>query len=255
MAKLSRSNLFLGTGVSFAHSQDVAHDVIDAALKAGIRRFDTAPSYHTEGILGVELRRCGEAHELERGDLWVQTKIDGWQMQDGSGLNVARHVKSGMQALGVDYLDCLLVHWPFPEYLQTTWQNMVRLREEGLARRVGVCNVRMRQLKQMEAWDCMPDVIQIERHPLRICSEEVMWCHQRDVALQAYSPLCKMNERIRQSEVLASIARRYGVDIGQVVLRWHLDSGVAPILLRQSRAGCYSILNLIVFLSTRKRFR
>jgi diketogulonate reductase-like aldo/keto reductase len=74
-----------------------------------------------------------------------------------------------------------------------------------------------------------PDIIQIERNPLRTCLEETDFCKNIGFELQAYSPLCKMDSRISNSDIIKNLANKYGKSIGQVVLRWHIDTGCIPI--------------------------
>lgn len=217
-------NLILGTGVSFSKEPEVAENVISAALDNGVRRFDTAPSYKTEGLLGDILSKECKRRKLLRNELYIQSKIDAWQMQDG---RIDLFVEDALEKLKVDYLDALLIHWPIPEYMRGTWKKMEEARERGTIRRIGICNVRMRQIKEYIPWK--PDIIQIERHPLNTFEEEVEFCQLSGIEVQAYSPLCKMDDRIKNSKKIRAMEKKYGKDEGQVVLRWHLDTGVIPI--------------------------
>jgi diketogulonate reductase-like aldo/keto reductase len=106
---------------------------------------------------------------------------------------------------------------------------MIRLKKSGMVKQIGICNVRMRQLEKMKKWEVVPDIIQIERNPLRVCASETKFCREQGFLLQAYSPLCKMDTRIRDSEILKKIAEKYAKNIGQIVMRWHIDSGYIPI--------------------------
>lgn len=222
------TGLVLGTGVSASRDYDGLLAVVRAAADSGIRCFDTAPSYRTEELLGKVLHRAMEEKGLARGDIFVQTKIDAWQMQASQG-SVEPYVRDALEKTGFDYFDSLLIHWPLPEYLESTWESFVRMRQAGLIRRIGICNVRMRQLEHIAAWEPGPQIVQIERHPLRTCEAEVAFCAANGIAVQAYSPLCKMDERIRDSRALKSIAEKYGRSVGQIVLRWHMDTGVTPV--------------------------
>lgn len=234
------NRLVLGTGVSFGKEPEIAREVISAALDFGICRFDTAPSYKTEGLVGQILGEELSARNLQRNEIYIQTKIDAWQMQDGK---IMIHAEDALRKLKTEYLDALLIHWPVPEYMESTWSLMKEARDKGLVKKIGICNVRMRQLQKYVDWE--PDIIQIERHPLNTFEEEVNFCHEHGLAVQAYSPLCKMDDRIRNNEKLKSIANKYGKDIGQIVLRWHLNTGVTPIFTttKRSRAESYSKLD------------
>lgn len=232
--------LIFGTGASSCKAEDGLRSVVAKALECGVRAFDTAPSYGTEKILGNVLHRCMKEQSLSRDNLHVQTKIDAWQMQAG---NVEGFVRKTLTDMGFDYLDCLLIHWPVPEYFDATWKDLASLRDQGLVRRIGVCNVRLRHLERYrKSLSPQPDVIQIERHPLMTFPDEIAFCHDAGYEVQAYSALCKMDCRIRDSLVVKGIGDRHGKSVGQVVLRWHLDTGVSPIFTskRPSRVGEYS---------------
>lgn len=218
----------LGMGVSSSKVFDSAYKVIREGISGGICRFDTAPSYGTENILGKILAKCSKELGLKREDLHIQTKVDAWQMQENNG-DVKKHIIMSMNKMGVTYFDALLIHWPVPEYLDATWMHMVELKQEGLVREIGICNVRMRHLRKFEKWKLPPEIIQIERNPLRICMDEVKFCIDHGIKIQAYSPLCKMDTRIRDNEDLIKIASKYKKNVGQIVLRWHIDTGVMPI--------------------------
>ena len=90
----------------------------------------------------------------------------------------------------------------------------------------------------------IPEILQIERHPLNTFDKEVKWCHANGVWLQDYSPLCKMHPRIQEDEKLNSIARNHNKELGQIILRWHLDTGATPIFTSKSpeRIKLYSQL-------------
>ena len=220
-------SLLFGTGVSSAKGYEELRVVLGAAMDAGIRTFDTAPSYRTEEPLGRALRELAAERGMARADYRIQTKVDPWQMQDG---RIHHFVEDALGKLGSGYVDTLLVHWPVPDYLDATWAELVALREEGLARRIGVCNVRERHVRRMLAeWDVPPQVAQIERNPLRVCAADVAACQAAGMEVQAYSALCKMDPRIAESEAVQRIAAAHGKSVGQVVLRWHLEGGVLPV--------------------------
>ena len=166
-------------------------------------------------------------------------------MQDGK---ILTHVEDALGKLEIDFLDALLIHWPVPEYMESTWKQMNEAREIGFVKKIGICNIRMRHLQKYVDWK--PDIIQIERHPLNTFEEEVSFCHDYCFEVQAYSPLCKMDDRIKNNNKLKAIADKYGKDVGQVVLRWHLDTGVSPVFTTTKRARVESYSKLDDFVLT-----
>lgn len=221
-------NIMFGTGASSAKTYEELFPLIRTVIECGIFAFDTAPSYKTEAVLGACLNRCMAELDVNREDLFIQTKIDAWQMAEG-GRSVQSHIEYVIKEMEINYLDALCIHWPVPEYMEQTWDEFIKAKESGLVRYIGICNLRMRQLEKLPIRDIMPDFIQIERHPLRTCKREVEYCHEKNIAIQAYSPLCKMHKDIAESPSIHRLADKYGKNIGQIVLKWHMDSGVVPI--------------------------
>lgn len=220
------NNLIFGSGASASKDYASLYTLMRTCIEKGICHFDTAPSYHTEGVIGKVLAELTQEESLSRNDFFIQTKIDPWQMQEG---NIRYHVEAALQKLQVDYLDSLLIHWPEPDYMEMTWKAITDIQQEGLVRKIGICNVRLRQMSNFLKYTVLPQIVQIERNPLRTCQEEIEFCQKHKIEVQAYSPLCKMDSRIKNSEVLNRIAEKYEKNIGQVVLRWHLDTGVIPV--------------------------
>ncbi len=222
------TDIFIGTGVSSSKDYDGLLRIISTGIENGIRCFDTAPSYNTELLLGKVLKVCLDKYKLERKDVFIQTKIDAWQMQNSNG-KIREYVIDALNKMQFDYFDSILIHWPIPEYFASTWESFCLLKEEGLSRNIGVCNVRIRHLEQFLKLGIIPEIIQLERHPLHTCEEETKFCDDNKIWLQAYSPLCKMHIRLIKSTSLNKLAEKHKKSIGQIILRWHLESGVTPI--------------------------
>lgn len=214
--------LIFGTGASAAKDYDGLKRVVSSAIENGIRTFDTAPSYGAEKILARILLESG----LKRDDFAIQTKIDAWQMMDG---NIDAFVDDVLRKMKVQYINNLLIHWPLPDYLEDTWNKFKKIKDSGKVQKIGICNVRSRHLKAYDAAGISPDIVQIERNPLRTCEKEIAFCKQKGIEVQAYSPLCKMDRRLSESLVIHDISKKYNKSVGQIILRWHIDTGVAPI--------------------------
>lgn len=220
------SHLIFGSGLSAYKDLSGLSQVCHVALQCGITTFDTAPSYHTEALIAQAVQKGAEALGMNRSDYAIQTKIDPIQMYDG---DVVTYFQGKLQEMHLDYVDSLLIHWPVEKYLPATWDALLRMKEMGLTRHIGICNLRVRHLRRYEALGIIPEILQIERHPLNTFQEEVDWCHAHHVQLQDYSPLCKMHPRIKENEELNAIADRHGRDLGQIILRWHIDTGATPV--------------------------
>lgn len=231
--------LIFGTGVSSYKDEGGVMSVCEAAVNTGIRRFDSAPSYGTEVVLARCLHSIIKKKGMVRSDFRIQTKIDPIQMFEG---DVEGYFKRKLRAMELDYIDVLLIHWPVYKYLRKTWEAMLRLRNEGVARKIGICNLRVTHLNELKGIGIIPEILQIERHPLNVFEAERNYCIENGIKLQDYSPLCKMHPLIKNNVALKAMSEKYGRSIGSLVLRWHLDTGATPIFTskKTSRIEEYS---------------
>lgn len=197
--------------------------IVQCAFDVGIPAFDTAPSYGTEAMLGEALK---DISHFNRESFFCSDKIDAIQMYNG---NVKDHVEQRLGLMHFDYFDLLLIHWPLPQYIEATWKQLTELKRERKVRYIGICNVHVRHLEQYANLGIVPDYVQIERHPLNTCKDEVEYCKAHGITVMANSPLGRMLPGIRNSKILQTIAEKYQKNVGQVILRWHLDTGVIPV--------------------------
>jgi 2,5-diketo-D-gluconate reductase A len=196
-----------------------AHEAVAHALQVGYRHLDTATMYANEDQVGRALRDSG----VPRNEVFVTTKLP--PRQAG---RARRTIEESLQALGTDHVDLWLIHWPpngraRPE----TWRELLAIRDEGLARAVGVSNYSTDQLDELiEATGEAPSVNQIRWSPSLYDAATVREHRERSVVLEGYSPFRAGNLR---DPVLAEIAAGHGVTPAQVVLRWHLEHGTVVI--------------------------
>ena len=196
---------------------------IETALSAGYRSIDTASIYDNERGVGDGLRRAG----MPREEVFVTTKL--WNDDQGYDTTLAAFDAS-MTRLGLETLDLYLVHWPAAPrgaYVDT-WRAFVRLREEGRIRSIGVSNFTAANLQRIiDETGIVPAVNQIEMHP-RFQQVALRDFHaERGIATEAWSPLGR--GALLDDPLLVELARTYRKTPAQVVLRWHVDSGVVVI--------------------------
>ena len=189
------------------------------ALELGYRHLDTATMYRNERDVGRAVRDSG----VPREDVWVTTKLP-----PGDAGRERRTLEGSLRALGMDYVDLWLIHWPPASRVGVqTWKALLAVRDEGLARAVGVSNYSVAQLDELiRATGEAPQVNQIRWGPMLYDPVELAEHRQRGVVLEGYSPFksTKLGH-----PVLAEIASRHRVTPAQVVLRWHIDHGVVVI--------------------------
>src|SRR5690554_2792480 len=109
--------------------------VVAQAIEVGYRSIDTAAIYDNEAGVGKGIRESG----IPRSDLFVTTKL--WNDAHAHGLSRPAF-EASLEHLGLDYVDLYLIHWPAPQaglFVQA-WESLIQLRDEGLAKSIGVCN-------------------------------------------------------------------------------------------------------------------
>ncbi|MBV9094544.1 MAG: aldo/keto reductase [Streptosporangiaceae bacterium] len=208
----------VGFGTWQLHGRQ-AHDAIRRALAAGYRHIDTATMYRNEAEVGRAVADSG----LDRGEVFITTKLP-----PGSAGRARATLAGSLRALGTDHVDLWLVHWP-PRggASPRLWREFLALRDEGLARAVGVSNYSIGQVDELAAATGeRPAVNQIPYSPSQHDPALLAAHAERGIAVEGYSPL--KGTRLRDP-VLAEIAGRHGVTPAQVVLRWHLELGIAVI--------------------------
>ncbi|UWP58393.1 aldo/keto reductase [Ruminococcus gauvreauii] len=210
--------------------------VVKTAVDNGVLGFDTSPSYRTEEMLSAAVRGLIAKREgLSRSDFFLDTKIDEWQMIAKKG-EIRPFVEKCLEKTNLDYWDLILIHWPQPDYYTKTWLAMEKLYEEGIVKNIGVCNFSVRHFKGLEraGANVVPAVMQNEVHPLNTENEVLEYCEENHITVQAYSPLCRMIPEIRENELLNHLAEKYGVSLAQIILRWHIERGLVPVVKTSS---------------------
>src|SRR5258705_2840191 len=225
-----------GLGVFQVRSADTA-EAVSTALQAGYRHIDTAEMYGNEKQVGEALSKSG----LDRGDVFVTSKL----ANDAHLPDDARKAfDASLDALGLDYLDLFLIHWPLPTRYDgdfvSTWRTLEEFYRDGRARSIGVSNFQPHHLRRLHTEaEIPPAVNQIEVHPYLTQDDVRGFCAQHQITIEGWFP-------IAQGEVLGDptineIDDRPGRTPAQVVLRWHIERGdiifpksVTPARIREN---------------------
>lgn len=198
-------------------------EAVEAALEAGYRHIDTAAAYYNEAGVGAAVRASG----LPREEVFVTTKLRNGDQGHDSAL---RAFEDSRRALGLDYVDLYLIHWPVPSqdrYVET-WRAFEKLLADGVVRAIGVSNFLPEHLDRLLAeTDVVPAVNQIELHPTFQQRPTQEASRKAGIAVEAYSPLGQGADL--DDPVVTAIADRLGVTPAQVVLRWHVQQGTIVI--------------------------
>jgi diketogulonate reductase-like aldo/keto reductase len=232
----------LGFGV-WQIDDSVATESVAKAIQTGYRSVDTAAIYGNEKGTGEGLRRGG----VPRGEIFLTTKL--WNADQGFDSTLRAFDKS-LKLLGTDYVDMYLIHWPMPAkgtYVDT-FKAMIRLREEGRIRSVGVSNFNPAHLDHLIAeTGVTPVVNQIELHPDFQQNNVVKYHREKNIVTEAWSPLGQGGDLLK-NPVLAEIAKAHGKSVAQVILRWHLQTGHMVIPKSQTPARIEENFDVFDFL-------
>ncbi len=233
-------------------------EAVYAALKSGYTHIDCALVYGNESEVGHALNKALNEGVLTRDDLWVTSKL--WNNAHKKE-DVIPALQQSLKDLQLDYLDLYLMHWPvafkpglegFPQndndYLSLeevpiieTWNAMLDAKKKGLVKHVGVSNFSIKKLKDLaEKTDDIPEMNQVELHPLLQQDGLLEFCHAHDIHLTAFSPLgsgdrsdeMKADDEpdMLKLDTIEAIAKKHDCSAAQVLIAFHLhrDTAVIP---------------------------
>lgn len=228
----------LGFGVfQIPDAQECERSVIDA-IQSGYRLIDTAASYMNEEAVGKGIRQSGVARE----ELFVTTKL--W-VQDAGFERTRLAIDKSLRRLQLDYLDLYLIHQPFGD-VHGAWRAMEDAYRQGKLRAIGVSNFHPDRLIDIKVFnEIAPAVNQVEVNPFQQQMESAAFMKEIGVQAQAWAPFAEGRNHLFQNEVLIAIGARHGKSVGQVILRWLLQRGIASLAktVRKERM----VENLAVF--------
>ncbi|OQP33032.1 2,5-didehydrogluconate reductase DkgA [Pantoea latae] len=222
--KLHDGNMMpqLGLGVWQASNED-AHRAVLKALEVGYRSIDTAAAYKNEEAIGQALQDT----DVSRDEIFVTTKLWNDDQQ-----NVQQAMETSLKKLQLEQVDLYLMHWPCPEkdHYVDAWKAMIKLQQQGLTKSIGVCNFHEAHLKRLlDETGVSPVVNQIELHPMLQQRTLHAWNAMHQIQTESWSPLAQGGEGVFDQEIIRQLAKKYGKTAAQIVIRWHLDSGLVVI--------------------------
>ena len=218
---------------------------IKLAIRSGYRQLDTASIYKNEAVIGAALRQMKA--EVPRAQIIVSSKV--WNPDQGYDNAKAAFQKS-LDELGLDYLDIYLIHWPVPygrekiyqDVNYETWRAFEELYDAGKVRAIGVSNFLPRHLQPlMDKARIQPMINQIEVHPGYHQADNVAFCQQNGLLVQAWSPF--MRGGIFEMPVMRQLAAKYEVEVSQVALQWLVQQDIQPLPKASSEKRMLGNLN------------
>lgn len=211
----------IGLGVFQMDDEQVAH-AIPAAFEQGYRLVDTASRYYNEEAVGKAIKAAG----FDRSEIFLTTKL--W-FKDHGYEATKRAFEESLRKLDTDYLDLWIIHQPFGDYYGA-WRAMKELYAAGHVRAIGVSNFYTdRYLDLVHHTDVVPAVNQREIHPFNQQKELLEYSREQGTLLQAWGAVGQGNQEILTDPSLMAAAQAHGKSVQQVMLRWHVQRGVAAV--------------------------
>ena len=237
----------VGLGTWKSVEPGAARDAVEAALRAGYTHVDCASVYENEQEVGDGMAEVFLNTKLNRRDVFVTSKL--WN--DAHAPEDVEHAcRASLARLRVSYLDLYLMHWPVASGnekgtksggveppLLDTWQAMERLVDLGLVKHIGVSNFSVPKLRAL---------VKRARHPVSVCQAEchpywrnaalIEYCAENDIHFTAYSPLGSPDSAamfakarrevpaVMKDPAVIAVADKTGKNVGQVLLRWALQT-------------------------------
>lgn len=211
----------LGFGVYLMTSAEV-EEHLPQAIELGCRHIDTANAYFNEASVGIVVRSSG----IPREEFFVTTKLF---PQSYPYEQCKDDIDATLERLGMDYVDLLLFHQPYGEYV-SGWKAMEEAVVAGKVRSIGLSNFPVRKIKQiMEVATIKPAALQVEVNPYwnqHALKAELAEIGLGDVILEDWYPFGHGDAKLLSEPVLGKIAEAHGKTTAQVILRWMLQEGV-----------------------------
>lgn len=204
-----------GIGV-FQVPPEKTAEVVKKALEMGVRHIDTAHAYQNEKEVGIGMKESA----VPREEIFLTTKL--WPSEYGEGVTSAA-IDKMLKRLGTDYIDLLLLHQPFNDYVGA-WKDMERAVKDGRVKSIGLSNFDNERLDDiLKIARIKPSVIQVECHPYYQQNALKEKIKPYDIALESWYPLGHADKDLLNEAVFTRLGQKYHKTNAQIILRWHIQ--------------------------------
>jgi len=221
----------LGLGTWFISNEEVEQAIVEAT-KLGYRHIDTAQAYQNEEGVGKGIKASG----IDREELFITTKM---AAEVKSYEEAKASIEQSLKALDLEYIDLMIIHSPKPwanfleeeryfEGNRAAWKALEEAYKEGKLKAIGLSNFENEDLQNiLDHCEVKPMVNQILAHVSNTPFEQIEFAKENEVLVEAYSPIG--HGELFKNEAVAKMAKRYGVSVPQLGIRYTLQLGLLPL--------------------------
>lgn len=204
-------------------------DAVSNALKAGYRILDYSSAYGGGSLIGLAIQRSG----IKREHLFVTTRVSNPAQVNRT---VREEFMAFLNSAQLDYVDLLQFHWPVTGCFLDTWREMEKLYEDGYVKHLGVANCHQHHLEELfKVCKYKPEVGQFEIHPLFTQKPLIQYYKDNNIVVEAYTPIARYDARLTRLPLLKRLEKKYNKTFVQIILRWHIQNGVIPLVRSMSK--------------------
>ena len=214
----------IGYGVYEIKNDTTTEECVLNALKTGYRLIDTAHIYRNERMVGSAIKKS----EIPREEIFVTSKL--WVTDFGSE-RTGKAIDLMLKRLGLEYIDLLLIHFPFGRYMEA-WFEMEKAYKEGKLKSIGISNFENGKLKNFyenENVTIIPVINQVELHPYFQQRDVREILKEHNTQIEGWAPLGHNLTNIFNEDIIIKLSKKYKKTPAQIVLRWHIQSGFVVI--------------------------
>ncbi len=209
------------------------------AINIGFRLIDYSSAYGDGVLLQKAIRRSGIAREK----LFITTRVSNHAQREGK---VREEFMKFLQNMNLQYVDLLQFHWPVTGLYLETWREMEKLYEEGYVKHLGVANCHQHHLEEIfKVCKYKPEVGQFEIHPLFTQKPLIQYYKQNGILVEAYTPIARYDDRLVRLPLLKRLEKKYNKSFVQIILRWHIQNGLIPLVRSMSKE--HQVENISIF--------
>lgn len=258
---------FVGLGTFPLQGETMASTMIKA-VELGYNLIDTADDYRGETGIGLAVSKG----IFRREDVFLQTKISNDtayadEPLAGKFFNrytsvMKRHtvdeivrekVSVSLREMKTNYLDSVLIHYPYPDFYEDIWQTLVALQKDGVIRYIGCSNFHIRHIEKLKKCSGItPAINEIYISPIGTKEEDVKYSSANDIQLMTYSPLMDIRIKKIPEEIFQPLMEKYGKTLSQLILRWNVDRGCIPLAKSQNPKRLAENIDILDFQLTQE---